>query len=375
MIMRNYRCVTIPGSGIVARWPGEILLCVGPTDVLEDLMLRSLDKSIALRVAAQSVDWATNGGGYVSLLDTSTGIAVEGDGFCDVVIDGKRQPVTHSLAPDGLAATCFLDRRTAIPSTEPLDSYLYLSHGVVRGSGLMLIPDTARVDPEPDGAEAPSQSGRPAPSEGPDQESSGEPGPSSPAGNGQLDLNEPIEPRDPLTVAGESEPVQGEPEAGQPIPADRVLISGRACPVKHVNHPEAQFCISCGRALNATAQLVDGPRPSLGSILFDDGPVHDLLVSTRVGREPQTGDGYNIIVIDSDDVSRQHLTIELREWDVLVVDDGSANNTFVQEFGRDEWRALTPKIPYPLQPGTSIRLGHTRQFMFQASHALPPTTT
>lgn len=379
MLTNNYRCITIPGPGIVARWPDEILLCVGPIDVLEELVRQATGDSIALRMVAASINWWSNGGGYVSLRDTSGGLVVEGDGFCDAVIDEKRLPVANTTTPGG-SVSYFLDRRAATPlGQQPLDPYLNLSHGLVRGSGLILIPTKSPASQETghtNESDVPVRAAVDTQIVETPSKSRNESSPQTLGAKGPVSLpmdNAPVEAIEleghveyqPLPLATKT----GENESGT---EGRAIVRGRACPVNHVNHPEAQYCMSCGRALNATQRLIDGHRPSLGSILFDDGSRHDLVMPTRVGRDPARSEGYETIALDNDDISRQHLTIDLQNWDVLITDNGSANKTYAREFDREDWRELRPDVPLAIQPGTVIRLGEVRQFTFQATHALPP---
>ncbi|WP_246266363.1 FHA domain-containing protein [Pseudonocardia xinjiangensis] len=64
-------------------------------------------------------------------------------------------------------------------------------------------------------------------------------------------------------------------------------------------------------------------------------------------------------------VSRAHAEIRVNGWDVLLVDSGSRNGTFVAGPGESAWTALPPRQSRWLVAGTRVRLGG-RTFLFEA---------
>src|SRR5262249_7184797 len=125
----------------------------------------------------------------------------------------------------------------------------------------------APAPPPPGGAAplpAPPPVGAPAPPPPP----VGTPAP-PPAGVNPVDLGAgpADEARAPLPVAGDD--VETDP--GAP------LVSGIHCKRGHFNRPDALYCGICGIAMvHETHVPVQGPRPNLGHIVFDDGTVYQL---------------------------------------------------------------------------------------------------
>ena len=86
-------------------------------------------------------------------------------------------------------------------------------------------------------------------------------------------------------------------------------------------------------------------------------------VPTRRGRtEPR----YLIVEDRGGTVSRVHAEVRIRDWDVLLVDAGSRNGTFVVPSGAPAWERVPVRAPLRLEPGTRVRLGHHRTFVFES---------
>ena len=142
---------------------------------------------------------------------------------------------------------------------------------------------------------------------------------------------------------------------------------GIRCARQHFNDPASSYCATCGISLvHQTHNLVAGPRPPLGVLLGADGGVVTLSSDYVLGREPHTSDLVRTgaaapLVVDDDSyhVSRVHAAVRLQDWDVRVVDLGSANGTFLCAPGQDRWERLEPDEPRTVLPGGRIRLGES----------------
>ncbi|MGY1794980.1 FHA domain-containing protein [Geodermatophilus sp. SYSU D00525] len=176
--------------------------------------------------------------------------------------------------------------------------------------------------------------------------------------------------RQPLPTPGqESAPAAAEPEDERP------RVKGILCKNGHLNDPRAGFCALCGiRTTQQTAVVVEGVRPPLGLLVFDDGATVSLDMDYLLGREPETdervasGQVRPLLVLDqTGGVSRHHAEIRLEGWDVLLLDVGSANGTLVAPRGAPGWSSLVPHQPIRLTPGTAVRMGG-RQFAFESQH-------
>jgi hypothetical protein len=107
---------------------------------------------------------------------------------------------------------------------------------------------------------------------------------------------------------------------------------------------------------------VSGSRPSLGVLVADDGTIYRLdqgyLVGSDPGRDPTVGGGLaRPMVLAGNDVSSSHAEVRLVDWDVAVLDRGSAAGTSVFARGATEWVALRPYETKVITPGSHVAFG------------------
>jgi hypothetical protein len=178
----------------------------------------------------------------------------------------------------------------------------------------------------------------------------------------------PDEDPSPLPVAdGPDEPgglTRGELDAG------RVEVEGILCSRHHFNNPSAAYCMVCGLSmLHLTQNLVTGPRPTLGFIVFDDGSTFGLDRSYLIGREPRRPEGAAtelLILRDNNEtLSRTHAELRLDGWTVQLVDLGSTNGTYIWDHTFERWNQLAANGPVALRSGDTVALGR-RTFVFES---------
>ena len=111
----------------------------------------------------------------------------------------------------------------------------------------------------------------------------------------------------------------------------------------------------------------------LGFIVFDDGSTYSLDSDYIVGREPGRDDrvvngAARELAIDDEarTVSRVHAEVRVEGADVLLVDRGSTNGTFVWDEVTRAWTRLTPAYPARITPGMRGAFGQ-RTFVFEAT--------
>ena len=185
-----------------------------------------------------------------------------------------------------------------------------------------------------------------------------------------VDTGEP--PRPPLAY--------GAPVGAPPPTEDSTTVvdqtpkaQGHLCSRGHLNDPRSHFCVLCGIRMNErTGVLVIGSRPPLGLLVFDDGSTYTVDAEYLVGRMPESDQRVRsgvlraIIIEDrSGSVSRVHAEVRVSGWDVLLVDSGSRNGTYVAGPGEPGWTPLPPQQSRRLVPGTKVRLG-ARTFVFES---------
>ncbi|MBU2697042.1 hypothetical protein CCO04_18280 [Pimelobacter sp. 30-1] len=143
-------------------------------------------------------------------------------------------------------------------------------------------------------------------------------------------------------------------------------VRGVYCKNRHFNDPRVLFCGICGiNMVQQTPVLVNGPRPPLGVIVLDDGSVFQLDTPYLLGRDPSgdervTGGTFRPLpIIDqSNQVSRVHARLEMRGWDVVLVDNNSTNGTYVHVPKTPDWIRMPQGAEQILTQGTRVRIGH-----------------
>ena len=182
--------------------------------------------------------------------------------------------------------------------------------------------------------------------------------------------------RPPLPIAGVGSPPVAPPRPGSQDQPSHVVVKGFRCSRNHHNDPRVSFCSVCGiRMDQRTGILIDGRRPPLGLLVLDIGSTFVLDDNYLLGRNPEVDDAVIRSVLrpirlddDSGTLSRVHAEIRLEGWDVLLIDRGSANGTYIAASGQSGWNRLAPHRPVVLAPGTHVRTGR-RMFTFESAHA------
>lgn len=182
------------------------------------------------------------------------------------------------------------------------------------------------------------------------------------------EANEPTAASQPFELADLSTVEPRAPLPEETINEFAVTVKGIVCARGHFNNPNARYCSSCGLSLvHLTHKLVDGERPPLGFLVFDDGSTFTLDRSYRIGREPEgDADFVPLIAADAENsLSRSHAEVALDGWDVTLCDLGSTNGTFVWDTERNAWNQVMPNRPVVIAPGSRIAVGH-RSFVFES---------
>ncbi len=153
-------------------------------------------------------------------------------------------------------------------------------------------------------------------------------------------------------------------------PPTGATVQAVHCAAMHPNPPHSDRCRSCA------AQILDHSvrrisRPSLGELSFDDGQIVPLDRPVVVGRKPAAGalvggeTARAVRLSDPDSLlSRTHLEVRLVDWQVQIVDRDSMNHTFVALPGKPPTQ-LRPAEPFPIPPGTIVRLGDAASFTYK----------
>jgi FHA domain len=182
-----------------------------------------------------------------------------------------------------------------------------------------------------------------------------------------------LEPADDVTIADQGELDTGLLATGaevvsalpeQLVMSREVLVLGVCCPRDHLNDPRDDFCRVCGLPLVPGASEVEGPRPPLGRLTWDNGEVHELLGAALVGRDVgldgavMSGELAALVPAgQNDSMSRVHAELRPDGWDVVVIDRGSTNGTFIWDEPSKAWQRLPPDEPHVVRPGSVLAFG------------------
>ena len=172
-------------------------------------------------------------------------------------------------------------------------------------------------------------------------------------------------------MAGETDPVLE--HAAQ---EDRgVIVTGNRCSRGHFTSPDGAYCGVCGIAMvQLTRRPVEDVRPPLGYLVLDDGKTflidRDYVIGREPGRDPSVQDGRAapIVLTDHDrKISRAHARVVLDGWDVKILDQHSANGTYIQHAGESSWTRIRDDQPVTIRPGTRVMIGR-RTLIFDSHY-------
>ncbi len=154
--------------------------------------------------------------------------------------------------------------------------------------------------------------------------------------------------------------------------ADPLVVRAVRCPSGHWNPPPALVCRVCGGGV-PEQQPVAVTRPALGALRLSTGDSVPLDRGVLLGRAPDVGLvagalRAHAVKLQSPegDISRSHVEVRLRGWQVLVVDLGSRNGTVVTP-PADPPFDLVARQPVEIVPGTAVSLTADTSFTYEVT--------
>lgn len=156
-----------------------------------------------------------------------------------------------------------------------------------------------------------------------------------------------------------------------PVATGGPMVAAVACAFGHPNAPGAVFCRRCGALVDRRAPVISLPRPPLGMLVTDDGQTFVLASDVVLGREPEgfvasrdaraADGGAALVPLRLTDrtsaLSRVHVELRLDGWQVLAVDAGSANGTWLRAPGAATPVRLPSGQPVPVPEGATLHVG------------------
>jgi hypothetical protein len=372
-VIESLRLIPSPGTGLLARLPGIVLLALPTNDAESAAPL--LD---ACRQAGASADdparalarrlaglLSSDEGAlppFCTIADADAegrrGLAVVAHGPIEVsfqigreeeVVSGAQSLTWVDRIIDGPVDVVRAGPRSALPDVRSLRLDTDVTSGVVPAGGFVLVPtEPSNVDPP-----------RPALALGD-------------AGSFKSVLLTEVATsatRDPLPLASELAD-----QASVVVPDDRI-VQGIRCSRGHFTDPANLYCAICGISMAQHTQiLVDGIRPTLGFVVMDDASTYGLDRDYVVGREPLhdprvANAAARALVLDDagHTVSRVHAEIRLEGWHVRLLDRGSTNGTFVWDDAARTWRRIDSGQSERIRPGMRFAFGQ-RTARYESPH-------
>ena len=391
----DWRVEVRPGAGAVCR-AGDVVLWLDD-DVPAALAPRLVELATGLGdmprpgplLARRISELLTTGSGavgsFAAIAPGAAGVTVVLHGSAGAAADRDSRligassptgvdtevPATAALAVGGAPVVDF--GTGALPAPAALD----LRDGVVPGGGFVLrapdleaLPPAAQPKPQAavliDLSVPPERTWPPlpiasAPASAPAPAPTVEPAPAD-VPTGDAGVVSPMGGVDGGALGAGGGAVGAASAAGEP---GAEVVRGILCARQHFNHPRALYCATCGIAMvHLTHVVVNGPRPSLGVIVLDDGSTFSLDSAYVVGRSPEsaedvrTGRARPLVMSDEHSlISRAHVRLGLRDWEVVVTDLGSANGTSLWNTGDPAWTRLQPNQGVVLGGGGRLTLG------------------
>ncbi len=140
--------------------------------------------------------------------------------------------------------------------------------------------------------------------------------------------------------------------------SDLDAMDATLCPSGHPNDPGQTECRLCRQPICQTAEVVSARPAVLGRLLFEDGTAIDVISKLAIGRAPTAGcESTDTLTVTGPQVSRRHLIVEAKGWQLYVRDCDSTNGTFLTRPGERGRRRLSADEAQPVLIGDSIHFG------------------
>lgn len=375
-LLEHYETIPLEGDAVVVRHPGLLAVLAGDPSDAAAFLNEVLDRPrsglevIALLQRPEALDVA-------AVVDTPMGLQMVLTGATHALIDegDPSEPSIEVRTPAGGTVTDLdAGSGTVWIGTSQVRNVLRhsvfnLEAGVVPGGGALLRPIARTLSPEGDGTLTPSA---------PDADE-----PPVEVAFESIELNlasPPVRPALPVLGSLPNTREQSDAAEAQVVPDTQVpaasdespageLVRGIRCSRDHFNNPNAAYCQVCGISMiHLTHRLIEGVRPTLGFIVFDDGATFALDRPYRMGRQPNPGDGIDVItVLDNEhSLSRHHADLTFDGWEVILTDNGSTNGTYLWDDSRQRWDRLDPGRATTLPTGSHVALGR-RTFTYESA--------
>ncbi len=160
----------------------------------------------------------------------------------------------------------------------------------------------------------------------------------------------------PLGPAGNPPTDHAPPAELRPV-ADPEPVATKFCAHHHPNNPDSSTCRICDEAFVGAAHIVAARPGAVARLLLEDGSAIDVADDLLIGRSPGGGGPSATLTVAGRQVSRRHLVIEARGWQLYVRDCDSTNGTFLARPDERGRRRVPADRAVPVRCGDIIHFG------------------
>ena len=378
MDFSSARLVPVAGTdGWLARVPGAIIWAPGDGEAVRELVAACLIAGSATellrRTGAHLADpdaeaWpafamlVSRADGLIAIVHGPVELTVDQDGDGHTLFGGDESGSWLNRRLSGTWAA-----RAGKPSDD--DGIAELREGVVRASGFALVPPgelpevglTSKHEShegedelETAAANGSSASGTSTPEPSPDVPATSEPH----AGSGALGST---------TSFGTGVSGFASSSGSDALDVGTTYVATVATVTSEAGTGEADD----PTVVDQSPVFDDGPSP-LVKLTWDNGQVNELVGAALVGRDVAFDEAVlsgelDVLVPEgqNDSMSRVHAEVRPSGRDIVVVDRGSTNGTFVWDEATKAWQRLSPGEPHTVRLGAVLAFGE-RTATFEA---------
>lgn len=161
------------------------------------------------------------------------------------------------------------------------------------------------------------------------------------------------------------------PDPGDEQPALRAVtppapLPTKLCPNGHPSNPNSGSCMDCQHEFQGAAEIINMAQRPVAKLLLEDGTAVDIADDLVIGRSPIGDDLLDTLTVTGRQVSRRHLLLKTKGWELQVQDCDSTNGTFVSRRGERGRRRVTTDDPMPIRIGDSLHFGSRQALVVRA---------
>ena len=148
---------------------------------------------------------------------------------------------------------------------------------------------------------------------------------------------------------------------------DPAPLATKFCSHRHPNNVDRSTCRVCDEAFTGAAHIVAVRPLAVGRLLLEDGTAVDVADDLLIGRSPTAHGRSGTLTVTGRQVSRRHLLVEARGWQLYVRDCDSTNGTFIARQHERGRRRVPVDNAVPVHAGDIIHFGSRHALVVPAT--------